>query len=140
MGVYVRGMLYYSLVSSRRTSEALATLFAHVQAWIARHGYSLEAIYYATGPGSFMAMKLVHVFVHTLAITQNLKLYGALGFVFNAHRPIKAFGNNYYCDHQGTICLSPLDKPLTQSMRLPILLKASVFNVAPQPLYLLPSV
>ncbi|WP_120946384.1 hypothetical protein [Helicobacter labacensis] len=140
MGVYVHGVLRYSLVSSCKTSEALGVLFARVRAWMACHGYRLGAIYYAVGPGSFMAMKLVHVFVHTVASAQNLKLYGALGFAFNAYQPIKAFGNSYYCYHQGTIYLSPLSNPTTQNMRLPILLKSHIFGVDPKPLYLLPPI
>ncbi len=140
MGVYVQNELCYSLSSTKQASLALTTLFGYVAKWIACRNYTLRTLYYATGPGSFTAMKLVHVFVHTLAITQNLKLYGALGFVFNAYQPIRAFGKSYYVYHQGTICLSPLESPKVQTMQLPVLLKPNLFDADPKPLYLLPPV
>ncbi|WP_158653029.1 hypothetical protein [Helicobacter salomonis] len=137
MGVYVENELVYSVYSTQGTSVALASLFAQVSRWLACAGCALRAIYYATGPGSFTAMKLTHVFVHTLAITKGLRLYGALGFVFNAYRPIKAFGKSYYLYHRGQIVLRPLENPEVRAMRLPVLLDPSLFSAESKPLYLL---
>ncbi|WP_163535419.1 hypothetical protein [Helicobacter suis] len=46
---------------------ALSEIFEALLEWIKERCYQIQALYYARGPGSFMAMKLTHVFMHTWA-------------------------------------------------------------------------
>ncbi|CAM2754937.1 putative glycoprotease family protein [Helicobacter felis] len=140
MGVYVEGKLTQAFESSEKASVALAALSAQAIAWCTSYKLNLEAIFYATGPGSFSAMKLTHVFLHTLSVAQNIPLFGALGFVFNAYQPIKAFGKNYYCYKHGQITLCVLEEATTTPMQLPDFLDPKLFAKNPKPLYLLPPV
>ncbi|WP_158655714.1 hypothetical protein [Helicobacter cynogastricus] len=140
MGVYVCGELVRAFSSVEQVSVALVALGTQVVTWCASCGLNLEAIFYATGPGSFTAMKLTHVFLHTLSVAQNLSLSGALGFDFNHCQPIKAFGKNYYCYEHGRIVLCTLEGVVTIPMQLPNFLNPKCFLKDPQPLYLLPPV
>lgn len=53
----------------------------------------LNAIYYSRGVGSLSAIKLTHVFLHTLALSSEIKLYATNSFYFSQTNEIKAFAN-----------------------------------------------
>ena len=53
----------------------------------------LNAIYYSRGVGSLSAIKLTHVFLHTLSLSSEIKLYATNSFYFSQANEIKAFAN-----------------------------------------------
>ena len=53
----------------------------------------LNAIYYSRGVGSLSAIKLTHVFLHTLALSSDIKIYATNSFYFSQANEIKAFAN-----------------------------------------------
>ncbi len=125
---------------SKPTNFALSEIFEILLKWIKERCYQIQALYYAKGPGSFMAMKLTHVFMHTWVLLNPVPLYSTLGFVFNQHTPIKAFGKMYYVLSQEQVKLCALDSVVEIPMCLPSVLDFSVFCTNNQPLYLLPPV
>ncbi|EFX42361.1 hypothetical protein HSUHS5_0152 [Helicobacter suis HS5] len=125
---------------SKPTNFALSEIFEALLEWIKERCYQIQALYYARGPGSFMAMKLTHVFMHTWALLNPVPLYSTLGFAFNQHAPIKAFGKMYYVLSQEQVTLCALESVLEIPMSLPPVLDSSVFCTNNQPLYLLPPV
>ncbi|OBV29479.1 hypothetical protein BKN38_06000 [Helicobacter sp. CLO-3] len=56
----------------------------------------IGAIYYAAGPGNLSALRLTHVFLHSLAIIKGIKLYAADSFAFLPNSYIYAFGKRYF--------------------------------------------
>ena len=53
----------------------------------------LSAIYYSRGVGSLSAIKLTHVFLHTLSLSSDIKIYATNSFYFAQTNEIKAFAN-----------------------------------------------
>jgi hypothetical protein len=103
--------------------------------------YRLNNLYYAKGPGSFMAIKVSYIFLKTLTITKNIKLFAVDGFNFNDNNPIKATGTLYFMKENGKISTIKLDKQnIKQNFNLPTRLDESIFSEENQPLYMLPAV
>lgn len=142
VGVYDdRGSLLRTFDSNKQVSFALVEVFDALLAWVASCDLKLQAICYAKGPGSFMAMKLTHVFLHTLALIRSLDLYSTSGFAFNNNTPIRAFGKMHYVLEQEEIRLIALkDAPTPCQPSLPAHLDLRLFSQDNQPLYLLPPV
>lgn len=53
----------------------------------------LNAIYYSRGVGSLSAIKLTHVFLHTLSLSSNIHIHATNSFYFSQTNEIKAFAN-----------------------------------------------
>ena len=108
----------------------------------------IRAIYYASGPGSFSALKLTHIFLHTLQYLYDIKLFATSSFYFTHSAYIKAFGTSYFHrDAENNIILLQNVKDLinTQDSKegaffLPHILDKSAFSLPAQPLYILPPV
>ncbi|CCF80478.1 Inactive homolog of metal-dependent proteases,putative molecular chaperone [Helicobacter bizzozeronii CCUG 35545] len=140
VGVYDhQGSFLHAFQSPKQASFALAEIFDALLAWTKDHQLVLQAIYYAKGPGSLMAMKLAHVFLHTFSLVRSLELYSALGFAFNNNAPIKAFGKMGYVLEGDQIRLVPCDSQLPP-LNLPKHLDRTLFTQDNQPIYLLPPV
>ena len=135
VGVYQNGKLIKSYSSSEKISEALAPIFQEIL-----HSYNIHAVYFTKGPGSFMAIKLVYIFLKTLQIATGVKLYGCEGFVFNGDAPIKAVGNLYYVKENGTIVTKKLEKDMDARFSLPKTLHALSCDEDISPVYVLPAV
>ncbi|MCX2717741.1 hypothetical protein OQH61_08335 [Helicobacter sp. MIT 21-1697] len=101
----------------------------------------IESIYYANGPGSFTALKLTHIFLHTLAMVYDIKLFATSSFYFTSDCYIKAFGTTcFYCDCEGNISLAHNIMSKNTSFFLPKTLDTARFHTHTQPLYILPPV
>lgn len=121
-----------------------------VEAQILSLPLMIENIYYARGPGSFTSLKLTHIFLHTLALLHDIKLYGGSSFLFASLPYIKAFGSMYFCyTHNGEISLcKAIDIPAEHKMiidhglhlALPMKLDRCAFSTETTPLYILPAV
>lgn len=135
VGVYQKGELLKSLSSDEQSSEALPTLFKEIL-----HAYKIKHIVYARGPGSFMAIKIAYIFLRTLCIVNNIKLLAENAFAFNENQPIKAFGQLYFIQSNGTITTKKFEEPQTAPFKLPKKLELSNYTEETAPLYVLPAV
>ena len=95
IGIYKDDMLIDTVQSEGKTSDVLPSIFDELL-----KKYSITNIYYANGPGSYMAIKISYVFLKTLSITKKIPLKAASGFVFNENSPIKALGKKYFFNGQ----------------------------------------
>ncbi len=135
VGVYHKGELIDTLSSSELSSEALPLLFKDILC-----KYTVENIVYTRGPGSFMAIKVAYIFLQTLCIVHNCKLYATNAFTFNKNQPIKAFGQLYFVHSNGTITTKKFEEPPVASFELPRKINLSDYSEEIAPLYVLPAV
>ncbi len=135
VGIYREGKLTQKIVSRDKTSEALPRIFEDIL-----KKYSIKRVYYAKGPGSFMAIKLAYIFLKSLQIVKNFELYGCEGFVFNENRPIKAVGNLYFVKENDKIVTKKIDNPIDWDFQLPKKLDNLNCSLDTAPLYVIPAV
>jgi len=136
IGLYHDKMLIQSYASHDKTSDALPKLFDEIL-----QKYALNALYFAKGPGSFMAIKVTYIFLRTLSITKNIPLFATEGFTFNDNHPIKATGALYFMKKDGKILTKKIDAPCErQDFILPQTLEPTHFSSDSEPLYVLPAV
>ncbi|WP_228448052.1 hypothetical protein [Sulfurospirillum diekertiae] len=118
-----------------QTSEALPLLFEEVL-----KVYQPVRLFFARGPGSFMAIKITYIFLKTLSIALKIPLLACDGFVFNQSRPIRAMRSLYFIKEAHEIVTKRLDDPIEQPFTLPEVLDETLFNDNVEPLYMLPAV
>ncbi len=136
IGVYHDNRLIEAIQSKDKTSDALPRLFDKILKL-----YTINGLYFAKGPGSFMAIKVTYIFLRTLSITKNIPLYATEGFTFNDNKPIKATGALYFMKENGKIHTKKIDAPLVPyDFTLPQTLKPTHFSSDVEPLYVLPAV
>lgn len=137
IGIYEDGILTESHTSGEKTSEVLPQLMHEI---VTR--FSPQALYFARGPGSFMAIKITYLFLRTLSITRNIPLLATDGFAFNQNSPIKAAGSLYFSKENGKITTQKIDieKVTIHPFALPRKLDRSIFSDESEPLYVLPAV
>ena len=135
IGIYEKGLLIETLSSDEYSSEALPKLFKKILS-----NYEIEGIVYTRGPGSFMAIKVAYIFLQTLCIVQNIKLYATNAFTFNQNQPIKAFAKLYFMNDNGTITTKKFEEPINAPFQLPQTIKLSDYKEETTPLYVLPAV
>ncbi|RUM65727.1 MAG: hypothetical protein DSZ05_05575 [Sulfurospirillum sp.] len=137
IGIYHNSSLIDSYESSEKTSDILPLFMKEI---LSR--YTVEALYFARGPGSFMAIKITYLFLKTLSITLGVPLLATDGFAFNRNSPIKAVGSLYFCKENGMITTQKVD--LTKEKIIPFALPAHLdkrlFSDQNEPLYILPAV
>ncbi len=135
VGVYQEKRLIEAIESCQKTSEALPYIFEDLL-----QRYSIESIYFARGPGSYMSIKLVYIFVKTIQIVSGIKLYGCEGFEFTGNQPIKAYGKHYFCKENDTIATKKFEQPPKSEFQLPKRLDQIRCSEETAPLYILPAV
>ncbi|BCZ18814.1 Universal bacterial protein YeaZ [Helicobacter sp. NHP19-012] len=142
VGVYaLDGQFLHAFSSNERTNTALIQIFKILLKWLEARHLNIQALYYVRGPGSFMAMKLTHIFVHAWVLLNPVPLHSALGFAFNENSPIKAFGKSFYVCEDDQVALKTFESPpACQEMRLPPTLDPLLFAADNEPLYFLPPV
>lgn len=94
-----------------KPSSALAIAFQEIEAFCQNKRENerakIGAIYYAAGPGNLSALRLTHVFLHSLAIIKGIKLYAADSFALLPNSYIYAFGKRYF--HKADSSLDSMD-------------------------------
>lgn len=136
IGVYHKQNLIESIKLNGQSSEALPSTYKYLQ-----EKYNIIGLFFVNGPGSYMAIKLTHIFLTTVNIVKNIELYAALGFEFNNNAPIKAMGKKYFIkDEENNIILKSYDTPIEQNFFLPDILKKDIFSKDIEPIYMLPVV
>ncbi|MRJ02837.1 MAG: hypothetical protein GXO19_03110 [Epsilonproteobacteria bacterium] len=136
VGIYREGRLVEKREVEGKLSEVLPELFREIM-----DRFEIKRIFFARGPGSFMSIKLLYLFLKTLQITKGVELYGCDGFTFNQNRPIKAVGKLYFVREGGIIVTKRIEGEVEQGFQLPEeldSLRCSRDETAP--LYVIPAV
>lgn len=135
MGIYENNHLIKLYETTDQTSEALPLLFASLL-----KEYQPKRLFFARGPGSFMAIKITYIFLKTLSITLGVPLLACDGFAFNEGRAIRAMRNLYFIKEAEEITTARLETPVEQHFALPTVLDETLFKDEIEPLYMLPAV
>ena len=102
--------------------------------------FTCKRVYFARGPGSFMAIKITYIFLRTLSITKNIELFATDGFYFNDNKPIKAMRKMYFIKEDDKIITKIFEEEQNSEFVLPEDLKIENFSKDIEPLYILPAV
>lgn len=137
IGIYHEKKLIETIQSNAKTSEILPELMQKIL-----DRYNIETLYFARGPGSFMAIKITYLFLKTLSVVLKVPLLATDGFAFNQNSPIKALGSLYFCKENGIITTQKVDttKKKIKPFALPERLDKKIFTEENKPLYILPAV
>jgi len=137
IGVYQNDILIDTYESHEKTSEILPSMMENIL-----NRYEIRKLYFARGPGSFMAIKITYIFLKTISITLEVPLLATDGFAFNQNSPIKAVGSLYFCKENGMITTQKVDAPQEKikNFTLPEVLDKKIFTSETEPLYILPAV
>jgi len=135
MGLYKEGKLFKSYKSDKKTTVVLPEIFQEITSL-----YDITALYYAKGPGSFMAIKVSYVFLKSFAIAKNITLKAVDGFYFNNNAPIKALGKTYFVKEGNNITFDTMSLKKNGEFYLPKSLNHQDFSDDILPLYILPAV
>lgn len=137
IGIYEDDNLIETISKEGKTSDILPNIFDNIL-----QKYKLKSIYYANGPGSYMAIKVAYVFLKTLSIVKELEFEATDAFNFNDNSPIKALGKKYFFKVQDDkIEIDFLnDNQEIKEFILPNKLNQSIFKNDTLPSYNLPAV
>jgi len=135
IGVYEEGKLIRKYITPKQTSEELPLIFKNIL-----DEFTCKRIFFARGPGSFMAIKITYVFLRTLSIAKGIKLFATDGFYFNDNKPIKAMRKMYFVKNKEEITTKIFYEEQNNPFALPNILKPENFNKEIEPLYILPAV
>ncbi|MDR0580451.1 MAG: hypothetical protein LBG21_07620 [Campylobacteraceae bacterium] len=135
VGVYENDKLIDSFKSDEMVSDSLPKIFKKIL-----QQFTLKELFYARGPGSFMAIKVTFVYLRSLQIALNVPLFACDGFVFNENSPIKALGNQWFFKEKGDIVLKKNSANKTEPFKLPNVLDKKKFSKINEPLYVLSAI
>lgn len=135
IGIYKDNKLIKEYIKTEQTSEVLPLVFAQIL-----QTYKIKTLFFANGPGSFMAIKVSYIFLKTLSISLDIDLLGTDGFEFNENRPIRAMRKVYFMKNNGKIVTKIIDQDIEQKFELPKHLDRRKFMQNCEPLYVLPAV
>jgi len=102
--------------------------------------YPITRILYASGPGSYMAIKLTYIALATLEALRGVPFFGCSAFELNGGRPIRAMGQLYFVKEKETIITQKFDEHVSQEFGVPNCLGDLAIESENTPLYILPAV
>lgn len=132
-GIYIDGHLKEQYSCDKKSSTALYEIFEPLL-----QRYDIETIYYARGPGSFMALKVTYIFLKTLSITMNIKLKATESFFFSKNRTIRATKNSSFLKKEDRITITK--ESVAEDIKLPQTLDVYKFDDNLEPYYFLPAI
>jgi len=136
IGIYKDEKLVEEIEKEGMTSDILPSIFEEIF-----KKYDLKSIIYVNTPGSYMAIKVSYLFLKTVCIAKNIKLFSASGFVFNENSPIKALGKKYFFNKNGEVIIDFLEEnSIIHDFKLPKSLDKTKFSSDTLPIYNLPAV
>jgi len=135
IGVYENGKLIETVEDAGKTSEVLLKVLTELSA-----KYDYKRVVYASGPGSYMAIKLTYITLRSLEIVNEITFDACEAFELNEHKPIKAMGKLYFIKENNTIITKKFDEVLEQRFALPSMLSEVTLLDNNRPLYILPAV
>lgn len=135
VGIYQENKLIKSITTDEHTSEVLPIIFKDIL-----KEFTCKRVFFARGPGSFMAIKITYIFLRTLSITKEIELFATDGFYFNDNSPIKAMRKMYFIKEDKDIITKIFEEEQDSQFVLPEILKIENFSKDIEPLYILPAV
>ena len=137
VGIYHKDELIETIAKDEKISDILPVLFEELMA-----KYTIDSATYTNSPGSFLGIKLTYIFLKTLSLTQDIKIYALSGFHFNNNAPIKAYMGKYFIKQKdGKITIS--DIPINEQkseFTLPKILNKTILSTDIDPIYVSPAV
>jgi tRNA A37 threonylcarbamoyladenosine modification protein TsaB len=130
IGIYEDKKLIETISSEEKTSEILPKIFEDIL-----KKYEVEKLFYAKGPGSFMAIKITYLFLKSLSILKKIPLFATDAFYFNNNQPIKAIGKLFFVKISSEIETQKLEKAPVGSFELKDVLEYDEFDENTTPLY-----
>jgi len=130
IGLYEDGKLIKEIVSQEKSSEVLPLLYKEIF-----DTYSVKRLFYARGPGSFMAIKVAYIFLKSLSVLKNIPLFATDAFYFNNNQPIKAIGKLHFVKVASEIETQKLEIAPEVVFTLPDVLDYNEFSTTSTPLY-----
>jgi len=135
IGVYENEKLIKTIESEEKSSDILPLLFKDIL-----EQYDVQKLFYANGPGSFMAIKVAYVFLKSLSILKKIPLFATDAFNFNNNEPIKAIGKLHFVKIASEIKTQKFDSAQEVNFRLPDMLDLKEFSTKTTPLYMIGAV
>ena len=130
IGIYENNKLIDSVVSQKKSSDILPQLFNEFS-----QKYEIKKLFYANGPGSFMAIKVAYIFLKSMSILKKLPLFATDAFYFNKKQPIKAIGKLFFVKVSSEIKTQKLEMAPNSSFKLPDVLYYNEFTNMSAPQY-----
>ncbi len=135
IGIYENSKLIETITSDKKSSDILPIIFLGIF-----EKYSVERLFYANGPGSFMAIKVAYIFLKSISILKNIPLFATDAFKFNKNSPIKAIGKLCFVKISSEIKTQKLEIVPEASFTLPDVLDYNEFTTNTTPLYMIGAV
>lgn len=135
IGVYENEKLIETIESFEKSSDYLPTLFRDLL-----HKYDVKKLFYANGPGSFMAIKIAYIFLKSISILKEIPLFATDAFYFNKNKPIKAIGKLCFVKIASEIKTQKLETVTEAHFELPDALDYNEFTTTETPLYMIGAV
>ncbi len=130
IGVYEHGKLIETLKSEEKSSDVLPKIYSELSS-----RYDIKKLFYANGPGSFMAIKVAYIFLKSMSILKNIPLFATDAFYFNENQPIKAIGKLFFVKISSEIKTQKLEMAPEASFKLPDVLDYSEFSTTSSTIY-----
>ena len=130
IGVYENALLIDTIVTHEKSSEILPSLYISLS-----EKYKIQKLFYANGPGSFMAIKIAYIFLKSISILNKIPLFATDAFYFNENQPIKALGKLFFVKVSSEIQTQKLEIVPSSSLKLPDVLDYNEFSQTTTPLY-----
>ncbi|MCW8894782.1 MAG: hypothetical protein OQK48_01260 [Sulfurimonas sp.] len=130
IGIYEDNKLIDSIVSKEKSSDILPKLYSELS-----NKYEIKKLFFANGPGSFMAIKIAYIFLKSISILKKIPLFATDAFYFNENQPIKAIGKLFFVKISSEIKTQKLEIAPDANFRLPDVLDYSEFNTTSSPIY-----
>ena len=130
IGIYEDNKLIDIVVSDKKSSDVLPLIFEDIF-----KSYSVKKLFYANGPGSFMAIKVAYIFLKSMSILKKIPLFATDAFYFNQNKPIKAIGKLCFVKIDSEIKTQKLETVPESQFILPDVLDYNEFSQTTTPLY-----
>ena len=135
IGIYKDNRLLEVIESMEKSSDILPLIFKDILL-----KYNISKIFYANGPGSFMAIKVAYIFLKSISILKKIPLFATDAFYFNENIPIKAIGKLYFVKIDQEIKTQKLEIAPQVDFTLPDVLEYKEFSTNTAPLYMIGAV
>lgn len=130
IGIYDNNTLIQTITSEEKSSDILPSIFEDIL-----KKYDIEKLFYANGPGSFMAIKVAYIFLKSMSILKKIPFFATDAFYFNKNKPIKAIGKLYFVKMNEEIKTQKLENVPSGKFILPDVLDYNEFSEITTPLY-----
>jgi len=130
IGIYEDNELIDTIVSEKKSSDILPSIYKSIF-----EKYCVQKLFYANGPGSFMAIKVAYIFLKSISILKKIPLFATDAFYFNNNEPIKAIGKLYFVKIASEIKTLKLETVPEVKFKLPVVLDYNEFSNTSTPLY-----